>query len=167
MSNIRKMLTAIVAPIQDLEDAIQTAITQRTIDDAVGAQLSQLGKLVRQRRQGIADDEVYRRYVRARIATNKSDGQGETIYNIARLVLGETDHELWFDNQGAAAYVLRVEAAPLDDELADVLIAFLRQATSAGVRAVLEYVTENPDTVGRWTSQGTWGTAVWATGQST
>jgi hypothetical protein len=145
VSNIRKLLGALVRPYQDLEDTAQAMIAQRDVRVAVGAWLDQLGALVGQKRQGIADDDVYRRFVQARIHTNKSDGEPERMYRITRVILGDTEHVLELHNQGAAAYVMRIEGQPLDAEDADMVIRFLRQATSGGVRVIVEFGETDPD----------------------
>jgi len=96
-----------------------------------------IGKLVGQPRNGLVDND-YRRFVRARIATNRSSGTSEEALNIARLVLGDQTAVLDLDLQGIAAFVLRVLAIPISASLASILIGFLRDAKSAGVRAILE-----------------------------
>ena len=164
MSNTKNFLIAQIEPCQLLEDTIQACIAQRDVNQAIGVQLDELGGLVGQPRNGIGDDEVYRRYIRARITANKSDGAPETIYKIARLVLGDTDHTLEFDNQGNAAYVLRIAGDTLTDAIAADVLAFMRRATAAGVRGILEWTTEDPDDIALWTTQGEWGTALWSSG---
>lgn len=138
-NNITKLLRALVGPFQKLEDTIQTLLVQRNVNLAIGVQLDQLGKLVGEPRDGVTDDEVYRRYVRARIAVNKSDGQPETIYRIARLVLGVTTHTLEIENQGNASYLLRVAGGVLAWPVAELLVSYVSQATSAGVRVTVEF----------------------------
>jgi hypothetical protein len=143
MSNIRKFIVALSEPYQVLEDTVQTMLAQRSVDVATGWWLEQIGALVGQPRNGVTDDEVYRRYVRARVLVLKSDGQAETIYTIARLVLGDTGHTLRIYNWGVAAFVIRVETLALDFPTAVVLISFLRRAVSAGVRVILEFEQED------------------------
>ena len=145
MSNIRKLITGLLAPAQLLEDTLLSLIAQRNADDAIGKQLTELGTLVGRKRQGVTDDDLYRRYVKATILSNRSDGQAETHYTIVRLVLGDTLHTLWFVNEGEAAFTFRVETLALDWDIAEIVMFFLRKAASAGVRPVLEFTTDDPD----------------------
>lgn len=140
MSNIRKLVTALVTPFQTLEDTIQTMIRMRDVRHATGVWLTALGNFVGQPRQGVADDELYRRYVQARIITNKSDGQPETMYAITRRILGDTEHTLRIDIQGHCGFVMIVGGETLDPAVARIIVSFLRQAASAGVRVILEYM---------------------------
>jgi len=164
LSKAQRFLAALLTPFQALEDAFQQLRTERSIDNAVGAQLDAIGKIVGRARQGVTDDEIYRRYVRAQIVTNKSDGLIDDMLTLADLIVFDDDATYVLDNQGACAFVLRVEGIVLDDDIADVLIAFLRRAAAAGVRPILEWHAADPSTAGRWTTQGTWGSAVWAAG---
>lgn len=145
MSNIRNFITGLVSPAQKLEDTLLALILQRNVDNAVGAQLTELGTLVGRPRNGITDDDIYRRYVKAQILANRSDGQGETMYRIARTILGATDHTLALVNEGAAAFTMRVEAEALDWAIAEIIIYFLRKAVSGGVRPLLEFAVDDPD----------------------
>lgn len=145
MSNVAKLITGLLKPAKLLEDTILTLIAQRNLNDAEGVQLTQLGELVGQPRNGITDDTLYVRYVAARILANRSDGQPETIYRIVRTVLGETAHTLRLLNEGAAAFTMRIEALALDWDVATAIVTFLRKGESGGVRAILEWTLEEPD----------------------
>ncbi len=169
MSNIKNFVRAMLGPAQLLEDTLQGLLVQLNVNTAVGVWLDLLGKLVGQPRGAIADDDVYRRYIRARIAARKADGRPEEIYRIAILVLAGSADEfasggwtLEIDNQGAATYVLRVLGADLDDDLAAIVMQFLLIATSAGVRPILEYSTAIDDVL-IW-DEGNWDEKNWASG---
>lgn len=161
-SNMQKAIRALLSPANDLEIAMQQVLTLRSVDNARGAQLDVLGRIVGRARQGIADDEVYRRLVRAQISANKSDGLIEDILTIARLVVNDPDATMVLRNEGIATYTLSVEGIALSDEIAGVLMELLLKATSAAVRVILEYSTADPGDVLRWGTQGVWGTGVWA-----
>lgn len=155
-NNIAKLLRAWMTAFQELEDATQQVLALRTVDVATGAQLDVIGKLVGQPREGVSDDELYRRRVRARILVNRSTGLISDVLAIADLIVYDDDARYVVDNQGAAAYVLRVEDVATTDDVADLLVAFLRDATAAGVRPILEYSPSAPEDVMRW-GTGTWG----------
>ncbi len=163
LTNVEKFLGALLGPCQDIEDAFQQLKVGRTIDSAVGVQLEAIGKLVGRDRNGVADDEIYRRYVRAQITTNKSDGLIEDLLTVADLVIYDDDAVYHIENQGAAALVLRVEGIVLSDELAELLISFLRRAVAGGVRVILEYYSTPIADVMHWNGPGTWGSN-WAAG---
>ncbi len=134
----------IASEIQAVEDALFDLLTLRQIDTATDATLTRIGDIVGQPRDGITDDDVYRRLVRARIAANKSRGTPDDILRVARAVFPEP--EITFDLQllGTAAYVL-VVMGPVTDELADILISLLKDATSAGVGSQLISSTVEED----------------------
>lgn len=160
-TNTQKLVRVLLSPAPVLEQAMQDVLLRRSVDTAVGVQLDVLGKLVGRQRGGIADDEVYRRFVRAQIAANRSNGLIDDILAIARLVVNDDSAGFAFKNQGVAAYALEVSGVALPHAIAAVLISLLLRATEVGTRPILEYSTAPPASVGRWTTQGTWGSAVW------
>jgi len=160
--NIKNLLATLVAPAQALENALWQLLTQRTIDQAIGVQLDALGTIVGRPRDGVTDDEIYRRYVRAQISVNKSHGSVEDILTIARLVVNDARAALIVRNEGVAAFTLIVVGVAMSDAVAAVLIKLTIRAAAAGVRPILVYAKAAPDNVGHWTTRGTWGSAVWA-----
>lgn len=142
--NLIAFLSALVAPVQDIEDAMQQLLLERDIETAVGVQLDMLGAIVGQARGGLADAD-YRRYVRARVRANRSRGIVEDILQVARLVLAdEVDVTLALRTWGIASYNLTVGGVTISDEVAAILLAFLKDATSAGVRPILNYSSTDP-----------------------
>jgi len=140
LPTIQALAAVLVAPVQSIEDALQQLYSERGVDTALGDQLDALGGIVGQDRGGLSDDD-YRRYIRARIATNKSRGRVEDLITVARLVVYEDDAGFQVDQQGIAAVVLRVRDVVVSDDVAEILIAFLRQTVAAGVRVILETLT--------------------------
>ena len=146
-NNIVNLLTALVTPCTAIEAAFQQLFTERFVDTAIGAQLDIVGKIVGQDRNGMSDDD-YRRYCRARIATNRSRGTVEDLLKIAGLVIGDPAATLVEDTQGVAAYVLRWGATVPPANVADILIDFLTAADAAGVRGILESLSDTePNTL--------------------
>lgn len=142
---IERLLTAIIRPIQTVENAFQQLLTQRTIDTAVGAQLDAIGLIVNEPRNGLGDDE-YRRLVRARVATSRSRGTVEDLLQIVRLVVDDQAATIEVRQAGVAAVtILVVEQVP--EAVADILGGFLREAKSGGVKIVLE---TGAQPVARW-----------------
>lgn len=135
-----ELLGAIAAEVQEVEDMWLAMLASNAIDDATGAQLDQIGGLVAQPRGG-ASDADYRRRIRAKVATNRSMGLVGDILRLARLVVNDSTASITLENEGIASYVLRLHAAAVPDATATDLAAFVRKATSAGVRGVTEYAT--------------------------
>ncbi len=146
MTNVELLLSALIPGWQDLDDVAQATIVGRQIDDAVGAQLDVLGELV-----GIArttdDDDAYRRYIRTQIGINRSRGTTNDIVAVVRLALGPDfdGAKIVVDTVGVACFVLFIENAAVDEDLAALLFAFVDRARAAGVCFVLVYGTEDPE----------------------
>jgi len=135
-------LAALVAPLQPIADAIADLIAQQAIDVATDTQLDVLGSKIGQPRDGLLDT-VYRKYLRARVATNRSDGTAEDLITIANLVIGigsgaivnpQTQQVATCDVQITGGYVP-------DDDTTTALLAFLKEGVAAGVRLLLEVLT--------------------------
>lgn len=158
-SNTQKALRALLAPAAQLEACMMAVLTQRSVDTAVGAQLTVLGKIVG-RTGRVADDEIERRYVRAQISVNKSDGLIEDILTVAKLVVADPAADIVLENTGAAAFNLIVDGIPLPNDIATVLVQLVIKATSAGVRPIVEWTEGNPSDALRW-DVGSWDSTVW------
>lgn len=152
-NNVEKLVATLATPFQSLENALQQLLTERSIDTAVGAQLDVIGKLVGQARNGL-DDDTYRRYCRARIATNRSNGTIENLITVTDLIVYDDDAYYEVDNQGIATVVLRIQNHAITENLANIVIKFLRDTISAGVRVIIEYFTSTPGTTFKWDTPG-------------
>lgn len=86
---IAAILFALAEQLAGNEDDLWRVLEGGYIDNATGHDLDVLGQIVGQPRNGQLDDE-YRRFIRARIKTNRSDGKIEQLLTIALLVLGGT-----------------------------------------------------------------------------
>ncbi len=139
-ANYIALLEALIAPCQDIEDAFWSLLTERFLDTAVGAQQDIIGKIVGQPRNGLSDDD-YPAYLRARIATNRSNGLVEDLIRITQLIVDDDNVTVVVDQQYPAAVVVRIEDTAAVDATTDALISFLRQAKAGGVRLILEYTT--------------------------
>jgi hypothetical protein len=142
--NIEAFMRMLASPLQDFQRAALDVLLLRTIDTAIGAQLDWLGRIVGQSRDGVVDDELYRRYLRARISTNRSKGRFADLIKISRLVVDEDALRVVVTNEGTATVRVRLADIAVADDAAAILILFLRKAKSAGVRLILEYSTHTP-----------------------
>lgn len=138
MNNIEKLLSILIAPAQDIENTLQALKLERFVNTAVGAQLDVIGRIVGQDREGLADAD-YRRYIRARVATNNSEGRFEDLILIATLVIFDNLATYVVTNEGTATVRLVVDNVVVTDAVAAILFKFAQEAVSAGVRLVLEW----------------------------
>lgn len=141
---IRAWVCALATPAQAIEDALQDLLSNRAIDTGEGVQLNIIGKIVGQSRNGLSDDG-YRPYLRARIATNRSRGITEDLIKIARLLINDALASVVIDNSGTAAVDVRIATVVLTEAIKQALLTFLQQGASAGVRVLLETLTEIDD----------------------
>lgn len=136
-TNMEKFLASLLTPFNDLELALQQLLQLRGLYVAVDSALDDIGNLVGQDRGSLGDDD-YRRYLFARIATNRSDGKRRSLIKIARLILNDSAAVIEVEALGNATVTVRILSATIADVLAGILVSFLREAPAAGVRLLLE-----------------------------
>lgn len=143
-NNIIRLLTAMVTPLQDIEDAFQALESQRFLATAVGAQLDLLGRIVDESRQGLSDAD-YARYLSAKIIANRSQANTETLIKICVLILNNLGAQIVTHSEVLDTVFIRIANITVQDSLANILIVFLRLAAAAGVRVLLEtnYVADS------------------------
>lgn len=142
---IEALLTALVTPCASLEDALWQLLVERGVDSAIGAQLDQLGGVVGQERGGLSDAD-YRRYIRARIAANRSRGNFEDLIRVANLVINDDAATIETVTQNGTV-VVRLRGVLATDSLAGVVLSFLQDSVSGGIRVVLEsFLVADSDT---------------------
>lgn len=137
-NNVTNLLICLSGPAQDIEDTLQAMLAQKFVDNAEGAQLDLIGKLVGQSRLGMVDAD-YRRLVRARISVNRSKGTTEDVITVADLVLGDDAATFHVMNVSRASLVLRVEDVTVTAEEGELMLRMLRDTVAAGVRIILEW----------------------------
>jgi hypothetical protein len=135
-TNVEKLVRVLVTPFQDLEDTLQQLLTERNVNTAVGVQLTAIGKLVGRDRNGVTDDDEFRREVRAQIATNKSDGTTEDLITVADLLIFDDNAVIIVQNTGVASVEVTVTGIE-GFTLSALLLDFLKRAVAAGVRIVV------------------------------
>lgn len=152
-TQVEAMLSALTGNVQEVETALWQLLTERAVDVAIGVHLDTIGQIVGQQREARSDED-YRRFIQARIAANRSRGTIPDVLRIANLVLNDPAAYLQIDNQGAAAYVLRIMNVPISDDVAELLMSFLRNITSAGVRVILESSAISVGNTFKWDTAG-------------
>jgi len=135
-TKIVNLVKALCAPATSLEDALWQLLTERAVDTAIGTQLDQLGFIVGQERGGLSDVD-YRRFIRARIAANRSQGVTEDLIRVANLVLNNDAATVEVETQNGTV-VVRLRSVTTDDSLAAIMLSFLQDSKSGGIRVILE-----------------------------
>lgn len=139
MTNIEKLLAILMRPIQRVENVLIDMKLKRDINTAVGAQLDIIGRIVGQPRNGESDDEVYRRFCRARVLVNKSSGVPEELIKIAIVAVDDDSLVVIVRPSVNASIEIDVTSIPISESTARILAILLVAAVSAGVRLMLAY----------------------------
>ena len=155
-TNMEKLLAVLLAQFNDLELALQQLIQLRGLPTATGIYLDEIGKLLDQPRGELVDED-YRRYLFARVATNKARGRRRNLIKVAKLILNDSSARIVITTSGPAAFLVQIESTLVPDALAAVLLDFLAAATAAGIRLGL---LSSPDLLA---DQFALGTAAYAT----
>jgi hypothetical protein len=130
---ILALVDSLTAPEVDAEAVLFAVRAARNIDTAVGVQLDRIGRIVGEERQG-REDDVYRLYLKVRVALNRASGTGDEILNVMSLVLGDSLDALEFYYPAS----LVVEAIDLEVSAPDVA-RILGDVVAAGVYALFVY----------------------------
>lgn len=140
-TNIVDLLAILLAPFNELETAFNDLLLNRTIDTATGDALEAIGRIVGQPRIGdaIGDDDIYRKYIKARAAANRSDGTGEDLITVCALVLDGTGANIKLYREGAATQIVEIDDVAITETIASVLLYFLQAAAAGGARVLLRY----------------------------
>lgn len=137
-TNVEGLVLAPVPGQQAVEDALWETLQVPVIDSAEGEQLDLLGRIVGEPRYS-RDDATYRLWLKARVAINKSNGTVAELLYIVGLVK-PAEGTLVFEPQFPASFVLRIEDAATAAADAPQIASVIREARSAGVRSILEWI---------------------------
>lgn len=134
--NIIALLTSVLQQIQDLEDGIHEVLNKRNLDDAVGVQLTILGKLVGQPRL-LSDDDLFRSFVATRILINLSEGTASNIITVVeRIFFGNETFKYREEPPAQFRILIPERILTLPSNLVHLIID---QTDLGGVRAMLQY----------------------------
>ncbi len=125
-----KLVEILVRPIQELEDVFWDLYTKRRLDTALGAQLDVIGRIVKEERAGLGDED-YRALLRIKIRVLLSKGTGPNLIEIARLFLLSDDFT--YDEHYPAAVEMTIYE-PTAAGRVGFLSRLLHKAKSGGVR---------------------------------
>lgn len=149
--NITSITTALMIEANFVEAALQQLQFGRTIYNATGIQLDVLGHIVGQPRAGLVDSD-YRRYLLARIRTNRSQGTVEDLIAVSILILGDPNALIACTHWGKSSIIVEIRNTSVTDSVAAILLSFLQDAIAAGVRVVLHYSGSVPANTFRFDS---------------
>jgi hypothetical protein len=127
---LKKVIEILLRPLQEAEDMFWSLYEDRRLDNAEGAQLDILGRIILERRDGLSDTD-FRAIIRVKVRVLRSNGSAADLMAITDLML-----------QGLTPYDFRelfpgaIEVELKDNTLFDskLLLRFLRLAKAAGVR---------------------------------
>ncbi len=125
------LLEAVGEQIQALETVGIALYNDRTLDNAEGAQLDVIGRIVGEPRRG-KDDEPYRSRLRVRILINRSNGRIPEILRILELFEGWTGTGNAYLRSIGTASMLFTQYAPLVATLAE-MRTLLNRVRGGGV----------------------------------
>jgi hypothetical protein len=141
------LLASYTQEIQELEDAIWAVRVGRFLDNAEGAQLDVIGKLVGEPREGRADN-IYKILINGKIRTNWSLGRPKDVIETMRLVQGPANSHRYHSVfpasfevafQGGFVETDRGFVAP---ELALLMARLVRAARAKGTHSMVLAVNE-------------------------
>jgi len=94
MSNRSKFFTDLIGTqIQDIENKVRVLYFRYSIEYSSGKMLDNIGEIIGQSRKGM-DDENYRKFIRAKIGLNSSEGNIDHIIKVWKLLTGTDNVEL-------------------------------------------------------------------------
>lgn len=142
---IEGMLKALVKPMQGIEDAGKDVQELRWLDTATGVQLDLFGTIVGEPRGG-KEDETYRRFLRARILINTSEGLAEQVIKIFNTITLSTKTYYATYRPAEITLMANVDLLTLGVISAQQVLELTRQGVAGGVNLyhVGSYDADNP-----------------------
>lgn len=141
--NFLQLLGAPIKQVQDLETAFQQLLTLRALPNATGGQLDVIGAILTQPRNGQTDN-LYRKYLQARILLNRSSGTIEQILEIFGLITSSAAVQI--KEFQPAAFELHLYGAAITPPEVALYTTILNQARSAAVGAQFHWTEYTPAT---------------------
>lgn len=140
---LRALLAAFVAEVQELEESAESQRLLRRLDNAVGAQLDNYGRLLGQERLGM-DDDAYRALLKIRIYANRAHGTGDNVNHVLMSALGKSFGFEVDEYPPAAMVVQLLDALDLD---AKVVARLVERVRMGGVNTQVVWSPDPPEEV--------------------
>lgn len=139
--NLKGLLTSFIEEIQNIEDMNFDLLTNRTLDNATGKTLDNIGSIVGVSRRVGESDANYRTRIREGIFKNRAQGTVEILIEVVQLF---TDATVIIYSEGAeASFAFWINDQAMTADEIDALYEGLRTAKAAGVK--IEGVTAFDD----------------------
>jgi hypothetical protein len=129
--------------VQDAETAVFGIVAQLDVDAATGVWLDFLGNFVGEPRAG-ANDTDYRKFIKARIIANRSQGAVEDIISVIKTVTGLSTFAV--TRLSPASLEVILDGYAMAEPIRTRLMQLLRAARAAGVRLMVLYASNATDT---------------------
>ena len=142
-TTVEGTVSALVAPIQTIEDALVSLNQFRALETAVGVQLDLLGQIIGLARVANQSDDSYRQAIKAKIQANTSEGQPSAIVATFLLLTGVS--KCLLDEFFPAALMIESTYVPTSQADANALIEIIDTVAAGGVR-MEGIVSYDPDT---------------------
>jgi hypothetical protein len=130
---LEAFLRALVGPAQELEEVAHDLDTEMRLDNAVGAQLDMIGRIVNLQRGSLSDSD-YRTRLRAHIRANRSEGTPDDLLEVLRLMVANNSLSI---EEYPTGVVMRIADALSEDP--DAIVSELARARPSAVPLHLEY----------------------------
>lgn len=141
---IARLVRVLIGPFDDLEEALAALLVGLRLDNATGATLLAFGALCGEPDPRGADDDTYRRRIRARIVTLRASGLIEEYIKIARLIIYDDAAYVHTERHDYSTMLVSIEDAAITNEVGAILFEFLDAATPGDQRVILQYGTVPP-----------------------
>lgn len=138
--SIEKMIRAITAPVQEVEDALFSLLLIASVDSASGDALDKLGRIVGQPRNGLWDAD-YRVWIRARQRVNRSSG---TIPELLAVLRSIFPPEVTVSVSPEFPAGLRIRARGVELRNPDAVAALIKEACAGGIQTIFDFLTASP-----------------------
>ncbi len=135
--NIKKYYLALAELFDELIQAFIQIQQSRDIDQSEWYGLDIIGSIVGENRNGL-NDEDYRRNLKTKIISNRSDGSIEVLNNFGRLILGQFYNGV-IKSSNPAELVLRYTFPLVSNP-----VEYMEKATAAGVNVKTELDVQVP-----------------------
>lgn len=140
---IKSLMGSLLCWAPELAALFAEIVSARNIDTATGNSLDMLGRVMVQKRNGMTDD-LYRRVLRAQLATLRSKGRAEDIVRVAKTLINDDDSRIRITRSGPASVIVEILGVAIPVEVKPVAEIMIRRAVSAGV-GVLVHQSLLPD----------------------
>lgn len=135
------LLEELGASVQEVEDALFDVVDQLSISNATGIWLERLGGIVGEPRAGQSNDVIYRRFIRARVKANRSNGTLEDVLAVLVEAQGFLMPTLTLTELGRASFQVDF-GNDINFELFERLRRLVSATRSAGVGCTMFWMDE-------------------------